>query len=269
MTGTDLTAGRMLALKGKRRFTEVNVQSVEHAAAAEAAGIDMVVSGNLPLRPALRAAAPGRHFCFGLRYGQAVEPVDALRQAFAALEDGADSIYCPSRMEIVEALAVEGVPVVGHAGLMPQKARWTGFRAIGRSAEEAWAVWQKVKDYESAGAFAVELEVVPTALGAEITRSTPMLVISMGSGAACDVEYLFATDILGETEGHIPRHARVYRDFAGEYRRLAAERAAAFAEFRRDVETGAYPAPEHLVEMPADEWDRFRQRLDAARDGAR
>jgi 3-methyl-2-oxobutanoate hydroxymethyltransferase len=39
-------------------------------------------------------------------------------------------------------------------------------------------------------------------------------VMSMGSGPGCDVEYVFACDILGTTSGHIPRHAKKYRDFS-------------------------------------------------------
>jgi 3-methyl-2-oxobutanoate hydroxymethyltransferase len=79
----------------------------------------------------------------------------------------------------------------------------------------------------------------------------------MGAGAGCDAQYLFAEDILGEGKTRVPRHAKVYRDFAAEYARLQDERIAAFREFRTDVETGAFPEARHLVRMDPAERDRF------------
>jgi 3-methyl-2-oxobutanoate hydroxymethyltransferase len=100
---------------------------------------------------------------------------------------------------IVEALAREGVPVICHVGLIPPKATWTGsFRAVGKTAQQAKMVWQDVQDFENAGVFAVEMEVVTADLATEITKRTSMLTISLGSGAGCDVQYLFSADLLGE-----------------------------------------------------------------------
>lgn len=257
-----LTVADLIAHKGKGPLVELNVQSVEHAAAAEAAGIEMIVSGRKPLRSALRDAAPNTHFCAGLLYGAHVNADEAKRAAFDALQDGADSIYCAMHVDVVADLAREGIPVVGHVGLVPQKARWTGFRAFGRTAEEAIRIADDVRRYEDAGAFAVEVEVVAAEVAEAISRSTPLLVISMGSGTGCDVQYLFATDVLGETIGRIPRHARAYRDFAAEYERLQRQREAAFAEFKADVTTGAFPAANERVAMRPGEWEAFARYLE-------
>jgi 3-methyl-2-oxobutanoate hydroxymethyltransferase len=146
-------------------------------------------------------------------------------------------------------------------GLIPQKARWTGFRAVGRTAEEAIRVLGDVRRYEEAGAFAVEMEVVPAEVAMAIARATPMTIISMGSGAGCDVQYLFAVDVLGEIRGKMPRHARAYRDFAAENARLEAERIAAFGEFRADVRAGAFPAADEIVTMHPGEWAAFAAAL--------
>jgi 3-methyl-2-oxobutanoate hydroxymethyltransferase len=256
-----LTVGDIIALKGKRQLVELNVASVEQAAAAEAAGIDMIVSGNLASRAAYRAAAPDTHFCFGLIYGRTVNADEARRAAFEAMEAGADSIYCPMNFDIIEAMAKDGIPVVGHVGLIPQKARWTGFRAVGKTADEALKVLADVRRYEAAGAFAVEMEVVPEPVATAISRVTPLTVVSMGSGGGCDVQYLFAVDILGETTGKVPRHARVYRDFAAEYARLQQDRIAAFTEFREDVQSGRFPSQDELVGIDGPEWEAFRNGL--------
>ena len=65
----------------------------------------------------------------------------------------------------------------------------------------------------------------------------------------------------------MPRHSKVYRNFAAEYDRLQAERVAAFREFVADVGTGAYPEEKHLVRMPAEELAGFEAALDAEERG--
>ena len=247
----------IIALKGRRQLTELNVASVEHAKAAGVAGIDMIVSGNFANRAAYRAAAPDTHFTFGLKYGGPVNADQAKRQAFDALEAGADSIYCPAHFDVIEAMSREGIPVIGHVGLIPQKARWTGFRAVGKTAEEAFGILQDVRRYEAAGAFAIEMEVVPDAIATRISAMTPLSVISMGSGGGCDIQYLFATDVLGETQGHMPRHARQYRNFKKRFAELHAERTEAFREFVRDVTNGSFPASSEIVSVSNDEIERF------------
>ena len=237
------------ALKGQRQLTELNVQSVDQAAAAEAAGIDMIVSGNRAELPSRRAAAPATHYCFGLIYGHPVNACEAKRAAFDALEAGADSIYCAMHFDVIEAMAREGIPVVGHAGLVPQKARLTGFRAFGKTPQEAGALMQTIRRYEDAGAFAVELEVVAEPVATAIARTTPLTIISMGSGAGCDVQYLFGVDVLGETTGRIPRHSRMYDNFAIEYARLQDRRVKAFSAFAADVAGGQFPGPSETVAL--------------------
>jgi 3-methyl-2-oxobutanoate hydroxymethyltransferase len=243
------------ALKGKRQLTELNVQSVDHAPAAEAAGIDIIVSGYRAELPARRAAAPATHFCFGLVCGHHVNADEAKRAACDALEAGADSIYCAAHFDIVAAMSREGIPAVGHAGLVPQKARLTGFRAFGKTPDEARALIQTIRRYEDAGAFAVALEVVAEPVATAIARATPLTVISMGSGAGCDVQYLFSVDVLGETTGRIPRHARVYDTFAAEYARLQQRRVNAFAAFRADVAKAQFPGAAQTVALKPAEAD--------------
>jgi 3-methyl-2-oxobutanoate hydroxymethyltransferase len=84
-----------------------------------------------------------------------------------------------------------------------------------------------------------------------------LLLWSMGSGPGCDAQYLFAEDILGENKTRLPRHAKAYRNFAAEYERLQAERVKAFAEFRDDVASGAFPEDSHVVRMAPSELEKF------------
>lgn len=109
-----------------------------------------------------------------------------------------------------------------------------------------------------AGAFAAEIEVVPQAICAAIAERTSLFLIAMGPGSAEHAQYLFADDVLGQNGGHIPRHAKVYRNFNAEYARLQQERIAAFGEFASDVHSGIYPAPQHLVETDPEVTAAFR-----------
>jgi len=90
---------------------------------------------------------------------------------------------------------------------------------------------------------------VAAPLATEITKRTSMLTISLGSGAGCDAQYLFSADLLGENRGHIPRHAKIYRNFAAERDRLQAERVAAYREYIADVTGGAFPDDSQSVGM--------------------
>ena len=115
---------------------------------------------------------------------------------------------------------------------------------------------------EAAGAFAAEIEVVPVEVATAISERLKLLLWSMGAGAGCDAQYLFAEDVLGQNRGHMPRHSKVYRNFAAEYDRLQAERVAAFSEFVADVNSKGYPEEKHIVRMAPDELSKFITAID-------
>lgn len=259
MKSPQLTVADILALKGKRRLTKLRVESLDEAAAANAAGIDMLsVPPEVLALDGFRAVCPNPFVVGGLEPGAYITEEDYLRVAFRLLKLGANAVYCGASLGIVRRLRDEGIPVVGHVGLIPSRRTWTGgFKAVGKTFDSAMMVWQQTKALEEAGAFAAEIEVVPPVIAEAISRRTSLLMISMGAGAGCDAQYLFATDVLGEHDGHYPRHSKVYRDFHAQYQRLQQERIAAFREFAADVTSGAYPQPAHLVRMDKMEQDRF------------
>lgn len=256
------TVAEMLALKGKKQLTMLFVTTLDEAAAAEAAGIDILSIIDPLWTPEMRAAAPRCFVQVGLLYGQLATFEDYLRAAHRAIQIGGDAVYCAASLDTVRRLRAEGIPVVGHTGLIPSLRTWTGgFRAVGKTCESALFVYRQVKELEAAGAFAAEIEVVPERVATEISKRTSILLFSMGAGAGCDAQYLFADDVLGQNTGHVPRHAKTYRNFQAEYTRLQQERIAAFREFSADVAEGRYPAPEHLVGIADEEFGVFRQQL--------
>ena len=126
---------------------------------------------------------------------------------------------------------------------------WTGDRAIGKSAEEAQGLYQSMKELESAGAYAAELECVPHNFASWLSSQTTLILMSLGSGGGCDTQFLFSDDILGDYDERLPRHAKAYRNFLEENRRLQQERITAFGEYVSDVKEGRFPERSHLVEM--------------------
>ncbi|MGC6466743.1 MAG: 3-methyl-2-oxobutanoate hydroxymethyltransferase [Akkermansiaceae bacterium] len=240
-------------LKGKRCLTHIHVKSPEEASAAEAAGVDLMsCSFDSPESqarlPALVEAAPTSFLSGATPHGMASEE-EAIRTGFRALELGASSVYCSASPRLIEAMAREAIPVVGHLGMVPRHVTWTNYRAIGKTVEEATALYQKMKDLENAGAYAAEIECVPHQLATWLCGETSMLLMSLGSGSGCDTQFLFSDDILGDYDERLPRHAKAYRDFTAEYRRLQEERIAAFSEYVGDVQSGAFPESSHLVEL--------------------
>lgn len=243
-------------LKGKRCLSHVHVKSPEEAAAAEKAGVDLMsCSFDSPESqarlPGLVAAAPGSFLSGATPHGLASQE-EAIRVGFRALEMGASSVYCSASPFIIEAMAREGIPVVGHLGLVPRHVTWTNYRGIGKTVEEAKGVYQKMKDLENAGAYAAEIECVPHQLATWLCGETTMLLMSLGSGSGCDTQFLFSDDILGDYDERLPRHAKAYRDFAAEHRRLQEERVSAFGEFIEDVKNGEFPNEGNLIDLDPD-----------------
>ncbi len=254
-------------LKGRRLLTHIHVKSPEEAAAAEQAGVDLMscsfdspeAQARLPL---LAAAAPHSFLSAATPHGLA-SPEEAIRVGFRALELGASSVYCSASPFIIEAMAREGLPVVGHLGLVPRHVTWTGYRAIGKTESEARQLYDRMKELERAGAYAAELECVPHQFARFLSSRTRLLLMSLGSGPGCDTQFLFSDDILGDYDERLPRHAKAYRNFLEENRRLQRERVAAFGEYIADVREGRFPERAHLIEMDEAVLRRVVEGLDA------
>ena len=251
-----MTVKELLACKAARRkLTMIATNDPDEAHACELAGIDIIASG-AQVFPQLRAAAPG---CFTRpavhRPTYKASNEDAIRSAFSLMEQGADSVYMCPGIDRIRAVAQMKIPVFGHVGMVPDNQTWIGgFRAVGKTADEALMIYREVLELQDAGAIGVEMEVVPDRIAAAIAERVEICVISLGSGPGCDAECLFACDILGSHNQHYPRHARKYRN-------LYEDSVSAFKEYREEVANGAFPSPEYTVEIRKDEFEKFMDHL--------
>ena len=259
-----LTVKDLLDARGTHQFSMLRVETIEEAEAAAKAGVEL-----LSIPPAMihdgrfREVAPDAFAFPGDNFYEIGGTEDFLRWAMPLYKAGADGVYCSGSMRTIRELADHGIPVCGHVGLIPSKRTWTGgFKAVGKTLDMAQLVWRQVKAAEEAGAFAVEIEVVPHSITQAIAEKTDLFLISMGAGAAGHAQYLFADDVLGQNRGKVPRHAKRYADFAAEHDRLQAMRIEAMGRFVKDVHEGDYPAPQYLVDCDPEVVTQFRDWLD-------
>jgi 3-methyl-2-oxobutanoate hydroxymethyltransferase len=135
----------------------------------------------------------------------------------------------------IEAIVSAGIPVMGHIGLTPQAVNQLGgHRVQGRTKESARRLIADALAVQEAGAFAVVLELVPAELARAITERLSIPTVGIGSGPHCSAEIQVVTDIVGLTQGFIPRHARRF----GEVGQALAE---AVAAYRDAVVAGSFP----------------------------
>ena len=278
-------------LKGVRQLVETLPFFPGEAATAEAAGIDTMKvrfsrDESRDERESafyIRRAAPHTFMSFVLPLTEVTSEAGALRAAFDAMEAGADAIMCQFGLPFVEVLAKAGVPVQGHVGLVPRKSTWTGgLRAVGKTVDEALNIYRDLKDLENAGAWAAECEVIPAPIMRELSARTTLVTASIGSGSGGDIQFLFAQDILGNGEPPFPRHAKQYCNLHemrwklgnwygrwhsshehkhGDKDELEKMCIAAFGKFIAEVRSGAFPGPEHVVDVDRDVVDGFLEAI--------
>ena len=153
-------------------------------------------------------------------------------------ESGAHAVKVEGGEEmapLIARLVAAGIPVMGHVGLTPQSLHQLGgFRVQGKTDAGRAKVLAGARAVASAGAFAVVLEGIPAALGAEVTAAVPAITIGIGAGPGCDGQVLVMHDVLGLDPGWLPRFVRRYAELGKDVER-------AFTAFATDVKAGRFP----------------------------
>jgi 3-methyl-2-oxobutanoate hydroxymethyltransferase len=147
--------------------------------------------------------------------------------------------------ETIHFLTQRGVPVCGHVGLMPQQVNVAGgFRATGRTSDEAARVTMDAAAVAAAGAFAVVVEGTLEPVAAAITAHIEIPTIGIGASAQCDGQVLVVDDMLGTFNDFIPRFVKRYAELGPEITR-------AVAAYAADVRSRAFPAVENTFRKKA------------------
>ena len=254
------------AMKGREKIAALTAYDFQTARLLDAAGIPLILVGDslgttllgydntLPvtLVDMLRhAAAVVRGVARALvvidmpfmTYQASVE--QALRNCGRAIQrTGCQAVKIEGgefRAPTIAALVQNGIPVFGHIGLTPQSVKVLGHRVQGRGDEAARQLVADARAVAAAGAFAIVVEAVPAALGAQVSAAVPVPVIGIGAGPGCDGQILVINDVLGLSGDFHPKFVKVYAD-------LGQQISAAAAAYKADVAGGAFPGPEHAYE---------------------
>ncbi len=184
-----------------------------------------------------------------------VDDADAVRNAIRFVKEaGADVVKLEGAGPMASrarAIVEAGIPVMGHIGLTPQTAtKLGGFRTQGKSAEAARALVADARELEAVGCFSIVLEAVPAPVAEEITATVAIPTIGIGAGPGCDGQVLVYHDLLGLSEGHLPRFVKRYASLSREIRD-------ALEAYASEVRSGAFPDAEHSYGMADDQLTSF------------
>ena len=162
-----------------------------------------------------RAAArahPSALLAADLPYGSYESPADAVHNAKRLATAGAEAVKAEGGVAIskqVRAIIQEGIPFIGHLGMLPQKVKEEGgYKLKGKNANERKALFEDAESLVDAGAFAIVLELVESETAGELTKKLPIPTIGIASGNECDGQILVTTDLWSTSPDFIPKHVQ-------------------------------------------------------------
>ena len=264
-----VTVPGIMAAKGVKKLTMLTAYDYSTALWVDRAGVDMILVGDSLAMVMLghedtlsvtmeemlhhtRAVARGtqRALVIGdmpfLSYQVSVE--QAVENAGRFLKEGrAQAVKLEGGAAVlkqVEAIVAAGIPVQGHLGLTPQSiAMLGGFKMQGKGEEAAKKLVDDAIALAQAGCFSLVLEAIPATVAERITQAVPIPTIGIGAGAACDGQVLVLHDLVGLFDRFVPR-------FVKQYDQLGQKLYEAVRRYRDEVESGAFPGPEHTFGPP-------------------
>ena len=245
--------------KGKKKLSQINVKNEEETNIALDAKVDLLITGLAAIKK-VRSIAKNNFITVAIPFTEFKTNDEILKASLEALNNGADAIYTARSPRVVEYLSKESIPVMAHLGLVPRKSIWIGgLRGVGKTASEALKLFEEFKTMESAGAFAVEAEVIADQTLKFISENVNLITVSLGSGNYGDVNYLFMDDICGENE-QIPRHAfslaKIYKLRDKIYR----EKVKAVHKFNKKAKTTKFVTSRNIVKINNAELQKFKKK---------
>ncbi len=267
-----VTVQDIRAAKGKRRITMLTAYDYPTAALVDKAGIDMVLVGDSLANVVLglksttevgmaemihHSKAVTRAVTRAMVIGDMpfdsyqVKPEDCVKNARRFIDEAkCDAVkleWFDRCLEVTEKIVKAGIPVVGHIGLTPQTAdKLGGFKVQGKDAEAAKRLIKQAQDLTRIGCFAIVLECVPDQIAKMITEKITIPTIGIGAGKYTDGQVLVIHDAIGLFERYTPK-------FVKKYINLSPMILEALQQYKKEVEAGSYPGPEHSFSIKEDE----------------
>ncbi len=168
-------------------------------------------------------------------------PVQAMASATTLMQAGAHMVKLEGggwTADSVRFLTERGIPVCAHLGLTPQTVHALGgFRIQGRDEAGAQTLMRHARELRDAGAAMLVLELMPSALGAQVTQALDIPVIGIGAGPDCSGQVLVLHDMLGLNAGRVPKFVRNFMDGATSVQD-------AVRAYVQAVKAGEFPQPQ-------------------------
>jgi len=185
---------------------------------------------------------------------------DAINNSGRLIKAGADAVKLEGgsiMAETISAIIDVGIPVMGHIGLQPQTTMLSqGYKVQGKTKDTAMRLIEDAKELEEAGVFSIALEMVSHEVAEIISETISIPTIGIGSGVGCDGQVLVVQDLLGMYDKIKPK-------FAKRYMNLSEDIVKSLGNFKKDVESGAFPAAEHWFSMDEEELKKLREQIDS------
>ena len=267
----------LLDRKGKLPISMLTAYDYNTARTMDEAGIDMILVGDslgnvmLGYENTLAVTVDdmihhGKAVCRGAKeafvvidmpfmsYQTSVE--DAVRNAGRIMkETNCQAVKLEGGREYadrIKAIVQAGIPVVAHIGLTPQSVNaFGGYKVQGKTLEKAHKLLDDAKAVEEAGAFAVTLECVPEALAKMITEQSKILTIGIGASSSCDGQVLVYQDMLGYSDGFVPKFVKKYAD-------LHSVMLEAFKQYKQDCEARTFPGENQTYDISDEVLEELR-----------
>ncbi len=253
-----MKAEELKQLKGTRKVTVLTAYDAQMARIQDNLGVDIILVGdslgmvvlgydttrNVTMNDMIRhtgAVSRGvekAHIVADMPVNSFNTPEDAVKNAKRLLEAGAQSVKIEGRnVNAISAILREGIPVMGHVGLLPQTAEV--MKVKGKKKSEAKMIIEDAEALDELGVYAIVLECIPAKLGKKISERVGTLTIGIGAGVDCDGQVLVVNDMLGMETGYVPKHAKVYVN-------LNAVIGKAVKEYIDDVKNGKFPDDDYI-----------------------
>jgi len=167
---------------------------------------------------AVSRAKPGAMVVADLPFRSYQDPESAVANARRLIRAGADGVKAEGGREIlpqIEAVTGDGIPFMGHLGMLPQHVlEEGGYRIKGRDAAQREALLEGARVLESAGAFAIVLELITPSVAQEMAAAVQIPTVGIGSGPGCDGQILVTPDLVGNFPWFTPKFVRKRLDCA-------------------------------------------------------
>ncbi|NYZ79494.1 3-methyl-2-oxobutanoate hydroxymethyltransferase [Candidatus Micrarchaeota archaeon] len=243
-------------LKGNRKVVMLTAYDYQVARLVEQAGVDLILVGDslgmvvlgyestkqVTMQEMLhhtRAVARGARntpIIGDMPIGSYATPQLAVENARKFIEVGAKGVKVEGCVtDVIERLVSDGIPVMGHLGLLPQTAE--SYKLVGKG-DDAEKIFRDAQTVDKLGVFSLVLECMPEQLAKKITENVKSITIGIGAGKYCDGQVLVINDLLGMDESFKPKYVKRYAKLSEVIKK-------AVVDFREEVKDGRFPDDAH------------------------